>query len=259
MTRCVLVAIMFLLVSPSGLFAQEEAAKPQLDLRALLEAGGIVGYMLVALSMAAVALIFQHLLGFRKSVLIPTGVAEQLHKLITTGQFREAEALCQQQPSFLTFVVQAGLKEVDVGYREVVKALEDAAAENAARLFRKIEYLNIIGTISPMLGLFGTVWGMIQAFLQFATKDNPPVSELAPGIYQALVTTLLGLAVAIPAIAAYSLFRSRVDELVAEASLLAEHSFSGFKRVLLKRGGERKQQRGAVRQMTEGAEVEART
>ena len=71
---------------------------------------------------------------------------------------------------------------------------------------------------------------MITAFMEFEAKANPAVSELAPGIYRALVTTMLGLTVAVPAFASFAIFRNRIDELVAEASLTAEHVFADFRR-----------------------------
>ena len=138
-------------------------------------------------------------------------------------------------PALLACAKGEGLAEVPLGYPEVEKSIEESAAEQAARLFRKIEYLSVIGTIAPMLGLLGTVWGMIIAFQEFASKVNPPVSELAPGIYQALVTTLLGLGVAVPALAAFAIFRNRIDELVAESSRMAEHAWAEFKRANLGR------------------------
>lgn len=113
--------------------------------------------------------------------------------------------------------------------------MEDAATEQAARLFRKIEFLNVIGTLAPMLGLMGTVWGMILAFDTFQYSTNPQVSELAPHIATALVTTLFGLLVAVPALGAFAMFRNRIDELVAESSLLAEHVFADYKRNLILR------------------------
>ncbi|MFM8218473.1 MAG: MotA/TolQ/ExbB proton channel family protein, partial [Planctomycetaceae bacterium] len=113
---------------------------------------------------------------------------------------------------------------------EALDHAEDAAQQQAARLFRGLEYFTVIGTVAPMLGLLGTVWGMILAFMEFEQKANPQVSELAPGIYKALVTTLQGLVVAIPALTLYAMFRNRVDELVSQASLLAEHVFAGHRR-----------------------------
>ncbi|MCA9061113.1 MAG: MotA/TolQ/ExbB proton channel family protein, partial [Planctomycetaceae bacterium] len=79
------------------------------------------------------------------------------------------------------------------------------------------------------------VWGMILAFVEFEQKANPQVSELAPGIYKALITTLMGLGVASPSLAAFAVFRNRIDELAAEATLLAEHVFSDYRRGLLRR------------------------
>jgi biopolymer transport protein ExbB len=84
-----------------------------------------------------------------------------------------------------------------------------------------------------MLGLMGTVWGMILAFGEFASNANPQPTDLAPSISLALVTTLQGLIVAVPALAAFAWFRSRVDEYVAETALLAEHVVSPMKHALV--------------------------
>ena len=203
---------------------------PKLDPVEMIKAGGAIGYVIMGLSVAMIALIIEHFLSIRRGALMPRGLAEEVHRLIGQGQFKQAEQQCKDQPSFLAYVLGSGLVEVQMGYAAVEKALEDASTQQAARLFRKIEFLSVIGTIAPMLGLLGTVWGMILAFMEFEAKANPQVSELAPGIYHALVTTLQGLSVAIPAIAAYSFFRNRVDELVAQTALMAEHVFSGYKR-----------------------------
>ena len=122
---------------------------------------------------------------------------------------------------------------VSFGFAEYKTAVEEAGENYLGQLYRKTEVLGVIGAIAPMLGLMGTVWGMILAFLEFETKANPQVSELAPGIYKALVTTLMGLGVAVPAVASFGIFRNRVDGLVAEASLLAEHVFADYKRSIV--------------------------
>lgn len=220
-----------LLLSPA--FAQEataEVAENPLDIRSLLTAGGTIGFLIVGLSVAMVALIVEHLLSIRRSALMPPKLAETLHRLISERQYSAAEKQAREQPSYLSDVVSAGLQEVGLGYAAVEKAMEDASQEQAARLYRKIEYLSVIGTLAPMIGLMGTVWGMIQAFSEFAAKAVPQPSDFAPAISQALVTTLLGLGVAVPALAAFALFRSRIDEYVAETSLLAEQVFAPYKR-----------------------------
>ncbi|MGQ0636191.1 MAG: MotA/TolQ/ExbB proton channel family protein [Planctomycetaceae bacterium] len=235
-------------LAPAVLRAQEQPgpALRELDVWALLEAGGTIGWIIMALSLWMVALVIQHLVMVRRGVLMPAGLAEEVHRQISAGNFRQAAQECQQRPSFLAYVLSAGLAETQVGYVAVEKAMEDASQQQAARLFRKLEYFTVIGTIAPMLGLLGTVWGMILAFMEFEAKANPQVAELAPGIYKALVTTLQGLCVAIPSLGAYAVLRNRVDELVAQAALLAEHVFAGFKRAAALRRHEQRRARGGA-------------
>ncbi|MBN2292731.1 MAG: MotA/TolQ/ExbB proton channel family protein, partial [Pirellulales bacterium] len=131
----------------------------------------------------------------------------------------------------------AGLAEVEGGWTAIEKAVEDATADQSARLFRKIEYLSVIGNIAPMLGLLGTVIGMIFAFHQVAeTQGAARAGDLAEGIYLALVTTVEGLIVAIPALAAFAVFRNRVDQLVAEVAYSAQHTLAPLKRGYRQRG-----------------------
>ena len=203
---------------------------PTIDIRQMFVDGGAIGYIIVVLSLVMMALVFEHLMTIRRQKLMPKGLAEDIQKLISQGQVRLAEERCIASKCFLGYLLAAGIKEIELGYSAVEKAMEDAAAQQAARLLRKIEYLSMISTVAPMLGLMGTVWGMILAFMEFERKANPQVSELAPGIYKALVTTLFGLIVAIPAIAAFGFFRNRIDELVAQTALTAEQVFADFKR-----------------------------
>lgn len=217
----------------------EESSTAMPDIRDLLKGGGIVGYSIVALmaamSVAMMALIVEHIISIRRTSLMPPGLAEEVHRCLSDNNTQQARQQCKLNPSFLGQVLDAGLVEVKLGYAAVEKGMEDAATEQSARLFRKIEYLNVIGTLAPMLGLMGTVWGMILAFVQFEHKANPQVADLAPGIYKALITTLMGLAIAVPALASFALFRNRIDGLVAESSLMAEHVFADFKHKLTQR------------------------
>jgi len=201
-----------------------------LDFRKLLEAGGGVGIVIGALSVGMVALVFEYMISLRRGATIPRRLAERLRELVSQRQFKLAADECRHNGSLLGLVVAAGLAEIDSGYAAVEKAMEDACAQHAGRLYRKIDYLSVIGTLSPMLGLLGTVWGMMLAFSEFASKANVAVTELAPGISTALVNTLFGLAVAIPAYAAYAYFRNRVDEALANCSQVAEHIFFAYRR-----------------------------
>lgn len=233
--RVLLVLLIGVVFAGSTLLAADPApeaapVRKMMSLGELFEAGGTIGYLITGLSFLMVALIVEHLISLRSNALIPPGLADAIHHHLALRHYEEARQQCQFHPSFLAYVLAAGLREADLGYAAVEKSLEDAAVEQSARLYRKIEYLSVIGTIAPMLGLLGTVWGMILAFMEFEQKANPQVSELAPGIYKALVTTLQGLCVAIPALAAFAHFRNRIDQLVADGSLTAEAVFADYKR-----------------------------
>jgi biopolymer transport protein ExbB len=185
---------------------------------------------LIGLSITALALAADDLRIVRKSRLIPDELSDEVRDLVAAGELARARTACLGHPSFLAAVVLHGLSEADGGWTEIEKAMEDAAAEQAARLFRRIEYLNVIGNIAPMVGLLGTVTGMLLAFKQVAdTEGSAGAAQLADGIYQALVTTVAGLIIAIPSLGAFALFRSRVDELVAEAAYAALHALSPLK------------------------------
>ncbi len=197
--------------------------------------GGWVGFLIVsllfALSMTAAYLVFEHLMTLRRSEIMPETLGDDVRNCLLAGQIEDAGQLCRQQPSFLSFVLLNGLAEIEGGWPAVEKALEDATAEQSARLFRKIEYLSVIGNLAPMVGLLGTVTGMVFAFQQVAaTQGSAGAADLAEGIYQALVTTVGGLLVAIPSLGAFAVFRNRVDQLVAEAAYVAQHAFAPLKR-----------------------------
>jgi biopolymer transport protein ExbB len=211
------------------------ASDDGMDVRQILKDAGWIGIVIIVLSVAMLALIIEHCISFRRRVMMPPGLAEEIHQLIMQGQLKPAHQRCQQKHSFLGYVLSAGLQETGFGYSAVEKAMEDASTEQSARLFRKIEYISVIGTLAPMLGLLGTVIGLMEAFHEFEAIENPHISQLAPGIRKAMVTTVMGLMVAVPSLAAFAFFRNRIDELVAESSLMAEHVFVDFKRSLARR------------------------
>ncbi len=197
--------------------------------------GGPIGILimlcLIGLSLTAVYLVIDNAFSIRRKLLLPEGLAEQVRQTVSAGRFTEAEQACRQFPSFLSFVLLHGLAEVEGGWASVEKALEEALAEQTARLLRRIEYLSVLANLAPMLGLLGTVFGMVLCFRQVAsTQGNAGAAQLADGIYQALVTTVAGLMIAIPSLGAFAVLRNRVDQYVAEAAYLAQHAFASLKR-----------------------------
>lgn len=215
----------------SVVWAQEDL--PDLDVapRGFLQivfAGGPLGVaimlVLFALSLTATYLVIEHLLTIRRQHLVPEPLQQELASNFEQGNFAAAEAACQAQPSLLSFVILQGLMELEGGWTAVEKSLEDALADQAARLLRKIEYLSVIGNLAPMVGLLGTVVGMVLAFQQVAVSQGTAgAGELAEGIYQALVTTVGGLMIAIPALGAYAVLRNRIDQLLAESTYVVQH------------------------------------
>ncbi|QDU54540.1 Biopolymer transport protein ExbB [Aeoliella mucimassa] len=206
----------------------------------IIFSGGIVGFLIVSLlvllSIAGMALAVEHLLTIRRKNLIPDELVAGLTESLAQGQVGHAVQKCESYPSALGAMTSAALAEVEAGWPAMEKAMEEEAAEQAGRLFRKIEYLSLLGNIAPMVGLLGTVVGMILAFREVAdTQGAARAGQLASGIYQALVTTVGGLLIAIPSLAAYAVFRNRVDGLMAETVSTTRRLLVPVKKILLKR------------------------
>ncbi|HOF17935.1 MAG TPA: MotA/TolQ/ExbB proton channel family protein, partial [Phycisphaerae bacterium] len=136
--------------------------------------GGTIGYILWALSIVTLAFIVQYFVTIRRTNILPTPMREQISALFETKSYREAIELTANEPSFLSYVVHAALAEAPHGYPAMERAMEEAAEERTTKLLRKIEWLNLFGNVSPMLGLMGTVWGMIMAFFQIVEKGGTP-------------------------------------------------------------------------------------
>lgn len=193
-----------------------------------LVASGLIGLVIIILSFVAVGLIIEHAISIRKERLMPEVVLQQLEEMLHHGQIAEATEFCRDPKNYSlsTDVILAGLETYqgsEFGFAEYKSAVEEAGEDNTARLYRKTDLLNLIAAIAPMLGLLGTVQGMILAFNQLANEaKHPSPADLADNISLALVTTFEGLVVAIPAMAAFSYFRNKIDSLVSECGKRVE-------------------------------------
>ncbi|QDU30851.1 Biopolymer transport protein ExbB [Anatilimnocola aggregata] len=220
--------------APAELMQKPSARPPKKTFLQIFFSGGPVGIanmlVLIGLSLTAVYLVFDNILRIRRKDLVPEEISRELRKLVEQGRLAEATQLCKANPCFLTAIVQQALTEADGDWPEIEKAMEDATAEQAAKLFRWIEYLSVIGNLAPMVGLLGTVTGMLLAFKEVAeTEGKAGAAALADGIYQALVTTVYGLVIAIPALGFFAMFRSWIDELIAEAAYAGLHILAPLK------------------------------
>lgn len=192
--------------------------------------GGLIGILLILIDVASIALIVEHFVNVRRPTILPEPVLAQIRASFEEKRYREAIELTASEPSFISSVMHAALGEAAHGYGAMARAMEEAIEERTTRLLRKIEWLNIIGNISPMLGLMGTVLGMILAFetiVKAGGMPNPP--DLARAIGIALVTTFWGLVVAVPALAVYAFMRNRIDSLAAETAIAAQELISTFR------------------------------
>lgn len=200
------------------------AGGEQLGRRTLMDsiiAGGWIGGIIIILSIVAVAFMIEHAISIRKERLMPAAQLDQLEELIGAGKIREATEYCQDPKNYslASDVVLAALERYqgsEFGFADYKSAAEEAGEENTARLYRKTDMLSVIGAIAPMLGLFGTVEGMMEAFNTIAMQETVKPRDLADSISKALVTTWLGLIVAIPTMAVFSYFRNKIDSIVSE-------------------------------------------
>lgn len=194
----------------------------------LMQAGWFWLVLFFLLSVVTVFFIFEHSLTIRKGKLMPEFVVNELEQKIARGEFNEAVEFCHQPENYClaSELILAGLERYqgsEFGFAEYKTAVEEEGEDQTGRLYRKTEVLGVIGAISPMLGLTGTVLGMIMAFNKIAeTQGMAKPEDLAGGIGTALITTLLGLIVAIPAMIAFSVFRNKIDSLVAEVAKRVE-------------------------------------
>jgi biopolymer transport protein ExbB len=186
----------------------------------------------VALSFTLVAVLVMILITVRREVLIPTELVQGFEQHLDAKQFQEAYDLARNDGSFLGHVLSAGLSKVSSGYSEALEAMQEVGEDENMRLEHRLSYLALIATISPMIGLLGTVDGMIDSFKVIANTNSgaPDPQDLAVGVSTALFTTLVGLYLAIPALAAYNLLRNRLTRHVLELGIVSEGLMSRFQK-----------------------------
>lgn len=208
--------------------AAAPSAASSKSLLAYIAQGGPVGLVIIMLSFVAVVLIVAQMIRVRRNALAPAEDIDTLDRHLRAGQVEAAIVYCQspEHNSFLTRIVGSALVRCSrspFGFLELKAALEEVGQLQVARLYRLTDGINLIAAIAPMLGLLGTVIGMVGAFDAIQAADGPVRPDaLAGNISQALITTVLGLIVAIPATAAYTYLRNRIDTLADEVGQIIE-------------------------------------
>jgi biopolymer transport protein ExbB len=183
----------------------------------------------LALSFGLVALLVMCFLQIRKAVLMPAALSQAFEAHLDNKEYQQAYELAKNDDSYLGHVLAAGMGKLQSGYGAAVEAMQEEEGEQAMKLEHKISYVSLIGGLAPMFGLLGTVDGMVGAFMIIAKSETAPKpSQLAIGISQALITTLIGLWLAIPAIASFALFKNWLQKLTGDIDVEAMRLTSRF-------------------------------
>lgn len=187
----------------------------------LFNQGGPLMWIILATSVVGLYFVFERLYSLQRSRIVPKVFVDRIRAMVARGQTREAGLLCEENGSSIGLMMAAALRTYDRGKdRSAVKeAVEEVGNREVAHLDKNVEVVGTVASVSPLLGLLGTVVGMIQVFQKFvdaysAGAATPDV--FARGIWTALVTTAFGLMVAIPMLVLYKFLQGRNDRLVVE-------------------------------------------
>jgi biopolymer transport protein ExbB len=208
---------------------QAPKAPPSLLAWTIESLGPLYTVAFLFMSIALVALFVMNLLAARRDTLVPQELIDGFEEKLNEKKFQEAYDVARGDESVLGQVLSAGLAKLSKGYDKAIEGMQEVGEEESMKLEHRLGYMALIGNLAPMVGLLGTVQGMISSFQVIALGGSTPKpSELAAGISTALFTTLVGLLIAIPAIAAYNILRNRVARLLLEVGVTSENLMSRF-------------------------------
>lgn len=180
------------------------------------DAGGPTMYPLALCSILGIALIVYNFVAIRRKAFLAPESVKELHGLLNQVKIQDAIEICEKKPTPVTNIVGAGLaryneKEMDI--TAIERAMEEASTEELAGPYILITYLSVIASISPMLGLLGTVSGMVKAFNTIAAEGAGSAQKLADNISEALITTATGMIIGIPAMFFYFFFKTKFGKI----------------------------------------------
>jgi biopolymer transport protein ExbB len=211
---------------------QQTAPQPTY-LRWMLESSGPVGFVLFAMSFLAVGLTIKFVMDMQRNKVIPIQLINDFEQKIREKKYQEAYEVARNDSSFLGKVLAAGLAKLSTGYAQAAEAMHEVGEDESMRLEHRLSWLAIIGTTGPLLGLVGTVEGIISSFRVIATSDTQPKpSLLAKGISTSLFNTFEGLLVAIIATVAFMLLKNQAARLVLEVGMVSGNLMSRFSTVM---------------------------
>ncbi len=182
----------------------------------LMQKGGVLMYPIFLLSVLALAIFLERLVTLRSSVYVPTDFLNRLLETLQKKDTESAKTMCRENKSAVAAVAADILDNLDVPLARLMETAEESGRFQAKRLERFLPSLQAIASISPLLGLLGTVFGMIKTFVAISDQGIGNAQPLAGGISEALLTTAAGLSVAIPTIIFYYVVRFRSEKITIE-------------------------------------------
>jgi biopolymer transport protein ExbB len=198
---------------PQEAFAEGEGGGPGKSWFELFKTTGMVGILLLLCSIIGTALLLQYIITINEQNLMNPQLLGDMENLLGEGNIDDAYALVEADNTYAGKVFAAALSHSAGGFEEARKSMEEAAAIESFHLNAKLSYLSLIGNIGPLLGLLGTVTGMISSFQVIETLKAPTPGDLAKGVYESLVNTTIGLFIAIVFLSAYFFMKNKVSDL----------------------------------------------
>ncbi len=176
--------------------------------------GGYLMAPIVFCSVLAVAIIIERFINLRESKVIPDDFFNRIKGLLLEGHINEVLSICSKSNKPIAKIIEAGIMKYYFGRDEIKEAIEDAGRHEIAYLEKYLNILSTIAAVAPLMGLLGTVWGMIKVFNVISMEGVGQADKLAGGISEALITTAAGLVVAIITLIFHNIFSERADRLI---------------------------------------------
>ncbi|MCC7085959.1 MAG: MotA/TolQ/ExbB proton channel family protein [Pirellulales bacterium] len=194
----------------------------------------------LAISFTLVALCVMNILGAKRDNIIPVGLVQNFEQYLNEKRYQEAYELTKADESFLGQMLSAGLAKLSAGYAQAIEAMQEVGEDETMKIEHRLSYVALLASVAPMVGLLGTVDGMTLAFMKIAQSGggSPDPVALAKDISTALVTTVFGLVLAIPALILYGILKNRFQRLTLEVGIIAEQLMSRFQNVGQKKQAE---------------------
>lgn len=187
----------------------------------LFKKTGFVGVLLLLVSIAGTALVIQNAVNIKAEKLMPPHLVTQVEELLSAQNIDEAYDLCKANNNYFCNIMGGGLERSFGGYEEIRAGVAEATSTEGFKLSAKISYLSLIGNLGPLIGLLGTVTGMITSFQKIEQMKAPTPGDLAAGVYESLVNTTMGLFVAIIFLTCQFIFKNKTTDLSLKINIAA--------------------------------------